>query len=156
VGNASGSSSPACPTRGPRGIGSNPWPPAQRELAPRGAGMINLCRYSGLNSRPRFKLVGNDLVTDGPTIHRLLDRLDSLKSPPSDQAFLCPSDDGSEVLATLNYPGQHEVQILVTLSGCSAATNGDLTRAAFNFDNRNPQGPKLLAQLERLTRQLHG
>jgi hypothetical protein len=114
--------------------------------------MINLCRYSGFNAQPRFKLRGSDLVTGGSPLHRLVRRFDSIKPFPRHEAFACPNDDGSQVVATLYYRRQHEVRISVTLSGCQTATNGDLTRAAFNFNNRNPEGPRLVAQLTALTR----
>jgi hypothetical protein len=105
-----------------------------------------------MNRHPSFGLVGSDLVTARTTIHRLIHRFDALKSPPPNEAFSCPADDGSEVLATLGYPDQRQVQITVTLSGCQSATNGDVKRAAFNFNGRNPAGPRLVAQLRRLTR----
>lgn len=152
VASASGGSSSSCPSTAPHGIASNSWPRSQRRLAPHGARTISLCRYSGMNSHPDFGLVGSDLVTARSTIHRLIRRFDALKSPPPNQAFSCPADDGSQIVATLLYRAQHEVQISVTLSGCQTATNGDLRRAAFDFDNRNPQGPKLVSELQALTR----
>lgn len=152
AGSASANSAPTCPNTAPQGTQTNPWPPAERRLAPRGARTINLCRYSGMNTQPNFRLVGSHLVSRRATIRRLVHRLDALKSAPPNQAFACPADDGSQVVATLLYPAQRQVQISVTLSGCETATNGDVTRAAFNFDGRNPQGPKVVGELKRLTR----
>jgi hypothetical protein len=114
--------------------------------------MIELCRYAGINRRPNFGLVGSDLVSARTTIHRLVQRFDALKSPPPNQAFACPDDNGSQIVAMLRYRARREVQISITLSGCQTASDGSLKRAAFNFDGRNPQGPKLVAQLKRLTR----
>jgi hypothetical protein len=142
---------PSCAARGPQQVQSNPWPPAQQQLAPPGPSMINLCRYSGLNSHPTFKLLGNDLVADSQTIGKLVHRFDALKPLPPGQTFACPADDGSQVLATLYYR-QHQVTISTELTGCNGVTNGDLERSATNLDNKNPQGPKLLAQLKRLTK----
>lgn len=58
------------------------------------------------------------------------------------------------MLATLYYP-RHRDTIVVHLQGCPTASNGDLTRAAFNFDGKNSAGPRLLHQLKRLTYRVH-
>jgi hypothetical protein len=141
---------PACASRGPHGMHHNPWPPAQHRLAPHGAQAIQLCRYSGSNGHPAFGLVRSRGVFREARIHRMVGLFDALKPAPS-RAFSCPADDGSQIVATLFYR-EHAVQISVTLSGCETASNGDLMRAAFNFDGHNPAGPKLVAQLKRLTR----
>ena len=140
-----------CPAAGPHHAQRNPWRPARHQLAPLGAGMINLCRYGGLNSNPRFKLVGNDLVADQATRNRLISRFDALKHyprrKPGQPPLRCPADSGEEVLATLFYPHGHTVTIVVHTQGCADASNGDLTRAAFN----SHAGRRLIPQLNHLT-----
>lgn len=138
-------------------LARNPWSRARQMLAPRGARSISLCRYaSGRTGDNSLKLEGNDEVTNRTTKRQLISKFDALKQyhgPP----LHCPGDTGSEVLASLFYR-RHEVKIIVRLSGCPIATNGDLSRAAFNFDGKNPDGPRLLDQLEHLTqhRQFQG
>lgn len=116
--------------------------------------MVNLCRYGGLNSHPEFTLVGNDLVADQATIRQLISRFDALKHyprrKPGQPPLRCPEDSGEEVLATLSYPHGHTVTIVVHTQGCAHASNGDLTRAAFN----SHAGRRLVAQLNHLTDQL--
>lgn len=134
-----------------RDVARNPWSRARETLAPGGAQSISLCRYaSGKSGYPSLKLAGNDEVTSRSTKRQLISKFNALKQyhgPP----FHCPPDSGDEVLATLFYR-QHKVRIIVTLTGCPTATNGDITRFAFNFDGKNPAGPRLLQELERLTR----
>ncbi len=150
AGGAGADVSRACPAKSPRAIQTNSWPRAHRRLAPHGARLITLCRYSGINSHPSYGLVASEVVSRHATIHRLVHRFDALKPAPPG-AFSCPADQGSDILAMLAYPGEHQVRILVTLTGCAAASNGDVSRAVFNFNGRNPQGPKLVAELKRLT-----
>jgi pimeloyl-ACP methyl ester carboxylesterase len=99
--------------------------------------------------------VGSRLVTDRRTIGQLVERFDALRAFPRGVfGASCPADDGSEVLATLVYTAfshGHQVTISTGLAGCNAVTNGDLRRTAANFENKNPVGPRLLGQLERLT-----
>lgn len=112
--------------------------------------MIILCRYAGLDSQPTFKLTGSHVVAGGATLDRLVRRFDLIRPFPRHQAFACPNDDGSQVVATLHYR-RHTVRISVGLGGCNVVTNGDLRRSAANLENKNPVGPKLLAELRALT-----
>jgi hypothetical protein len=141
-----------CPRPAPREVARNPWPRAKRALAPHGVRVINLCRYAP-TSNGRFKLAGNDLVSTRSTIRRLIHKFDALKryhGPP----LHCPGFYGDEVLATLYYRW-HTVKVIVQFGGCATASNGDLTRPAFDFDGQNPAGPRLLHQLKRLTHRRH-
>jgi hypothetical protein len=143
-----------CQRHAPGRVGPNHWSRAERVLAPRGVRFINLCRYaSGPTGANSLKLAGNKLVDNRRTLRQLMHKFDALKAyhgPP----FHCPGDPGDEVLATLYYRW-HTVRILVHLRGCPEASNGDLTRPAFNFDGKNRAGPRLLHQLKRLTRRVY-
>jgi hypothetical protein len=148
---STGSGPPAqCPARGPAGVATNPWPAAGQKLAPGGATTIRLCRYAGLNAKPRLKLMSAGLVTSPKQVATLIAEFDSLKQLPG--TVSCPSDNGSQVLALIAYPHRHHVTISVGLSGCSLVRNGDITRTAANFAGHNPQGPRLAEQLKRLAR----
>ena len=139
-----------CPRHAPESVGPNQWSRAERVLAPRGVRFLNLCRYaSGRTGANSLKLAGNRLVDHRRTIRQLMHKFDALKTyhgPP----LHCPADPGDDVFATLYYRW-HTVRIVVHLRGCPGASNGDLNRAAFNFDGKNPAGPRLLHQLKRLT-----
>jgi hypothetical protein len=139
---------PACSQTAPGQVQANSWPRVRHRLAPRGAQSIELCRYSGLNSHPASALAGSDYITNHRTIDRLVRRFDALKRMP--RGVFCPADDGSQVLATLFYAG-HQVTISTRLTGCQLVSNGEIERTAADFKNRNPAGPKLVSELERLT-----
>jgi hypothetical protein len=143
-----------CPKKPTHHAARNPWSPAQQMLAPHRARVINLCRYaSGRPGESSLKLAGNALVDRRRTIRQLIHKFDALKrysGPP----LHCPADRGDEVLAFLYYRF-HKVTIVVGLTGCRNAGNGNLSRAAFNFDGKNPAGPRLIRQLKRLTRRVH-
>lgn len=121
-------------------------------MAPRGAQRINLCLYSGLNAHPALKLVGSDLVTSQATRRQLIAKFDALKKVHGAIAAFCPADRGREVLAQLSYRDRREVTILTQLGGCYGVTNGDINRLAANINGKNPDGPRLIALLRRLTR----
>ncbi len=120
-------------------------------MAPHGAQTINLCRYAGLNARPAMKLIGSDLVTSPASKRQLTSKFDALKKVHGAVAAFCPADRGREVLAQLSYPDGHEVTIATQLGGCYGVTNGDINRLAANINGKNPDGPRLIALLRRLT-----
>jgi pimeloyl-ACP methyl ester carboxylesterase len=149
-GTSSGTEIPACAATPPAQVQANSWPRTHRHLAPKGALEINLCQYSGLNAHPASSLVGSDLVKRQRVIRRLVAKFDALRAFPKGVFIGCPADDGSQVVTTLFYSG-HQVTISTGLTGCEQVTNGNLRRTAANFANRNPEGPRLVAQLERLS-----
>ena len=57
------------------------------------------------------------------------------------------------MLATFRFAHRHKVTIGITDlgSGCEYATNGTVDRPLFNVNGQNPVGPRLEAELERLT-----
>lgn len=138
----------SCEAHGPVGVHHNSWSAATRTMAPQGAQMINLCRYAGSDSHPRYKLVGSELVTSHRVTHQITTRLDALKPdgrfgghPPG-----CPKSLGQEVVATLLYRA-HTVRVALDLAGCTYARNGDITLPTYN----TRAGGRLKTQLERLT-----
>jgi hypothetical protein len=88
-------------------------------------------------------------VTAFSVIRRLLADFDKLPLP--ELHVRCPEDLGSEVVAYLAYPGGHRVTIVVSLTGCKLATNGEIVRSASGFGTSNHSaGPALLSELARL------
>jgi hypothetical protein len=139
----------ACPASGPSKLASPSWPAAKSKLVPAGASALRLCRYAGLNATPRLALLDQTLVQQHKHVARLVGELDALVPfPPG--AFACPADDGSQILVLASYPAHHQLRVSVALTGCGTATNGSVISTTANAGN-NPHGPKLLAQLKRLT-----
>jgi hypothetical protein len=141
-----------CPRVGPRRVSANSWPKAKRRMAPRGAQVINLCRYRVDRYGNPGSLAGNDMVATQPTKRQLISKFDALKQLRGVRSPLrCPREDGKEILANLYYRKHRRVQILVALTGCQPVTNGNVHRLAVNVDGKNPAGPRLITQLKRLT-----
>jgi len=135
-----------CPTTGPPHVAANAWAPALKQLAPAGASAIRLCGYDGLNATPRFKLAASSLIRSRKVVDEIVSELDALP-PLRPGVFACPEDDGSQIVALLAYTNGHEVTISASVTGCSVLSNGDVTRTA----DDGPPGPRLMAQLERLS-----
>ncbi len=118
------------------------------QLAPPGASEIRLCRYSGLNARPRLALVSSRLLESQELIRQLLSEFDRLPSIRGVTA--CPMDDGSQILALLAYPGGRKLSISVGLTGCALVTNGSVHRTASGFGSPPAFGRQLIDVLEQL------
>lgn len=125
--------------------------PARESLAPAGASTLRLCRYAGLNARPRFALTWSRLLRSRRLVSALVRDLDRLQRfPPG--LVNCPEDDLSQIEVLLAYPGGRVLTISVGLTGCRAVTNGSVARTALGFGSPPPMvGPELLGTLERLT-----
>lgn len=137
-----------CAARGAGAVSYNGWRAAGVTLAPSGARAIRLCRYGGL---PALRLQASRLLT-GASVKELtaeFDRLPALR--PDHPATACPADFGSRVIAHLAYPDGQQVTIAVALTGCNHLTNGNLRRSAAGFGHPPTYGPRLIAELERLT-----
>jgi hypothetical protein len=130
----------------------NAWTLPRQRLAPTGVVAIRLCRYTGLNAQPRFRLTASRLVSSRDVIGQLVTDFDALR--PLKGAMACPADDGSQILALLAYPNGHRVTISTGLGGCTMVTNGKSLRTAVN-PGKNPAGPKLLELLMRLVGKTH-
>ncbi len=135
-----------CVRRAPDHISPNTWPPTRRELAPKGAIAIRLCRYGVL---PGVRLQGATLLTAPSAVKRLVADFDSLPKEP--RRVVCPVDLGSGIVALVTYRAGPRVAIAVHLTGCALAMNGNLIRSASGFATTSRSGPELLAQLRRLT-----
>lgn len=132
-----------CARRSPVRLRAESWSLARRELAPAGARAIRLCRYSGLNRHRRLALVRSVALSAPGLVGELVREFDELPSQQPGTAIVCPTDDSSQIVALLAYPGGRVVTIAVHLRGCEPVTNGSVDRAA--------AGKELVPQLERLT-----
>jgi hypothetical protein len=141
----------ACYRSAPARLPANRWPAARQQLAPAGAVAIRLCRYAGMNIRPRLKLLRSSPVTDPRLVAKLVHEFGELPSP-SPGAEACPMDDGSQIIALLAYPHAHAARISVGLTGCRTVTNGYVVRTASGFGDPSAFGPRLVCELRRLTR----
>jgi hypothetical protein len=128
------------------------WAPAQTELAPPGAASIRLCRYGGLNDRPRLRLAYQALLRKPKLVSHLTREFDALPSwPGGPTPHSCPSDDGSQILAIVRYAAGQTVTIATRLRGCLTVTNGSVTRTATGFGGAPQVGPQLERELARIT-----
>jgi hypothetical protein len=129
------------------------WAPAQTELAPPGAASIRLCRYGGLNDRPRLRLAYQALLTKPKLVAHLTREFDALpKWPDGATAQACPFDDASQIVAVVAYPAGRAVTISVALRGCMTVTNGSVSRTAAGIGPAPQVGPRLEQELARITR----
>lgn len=146
---AQGAISHGCPARAPQRIARPDWPAAQAQLAPGGATRAVICRYAGLNARPRLALTASAVLRSPAIVDALVWRLDTL-APALSGPVACPLDDGSQFLVRLRYPGGRVLPITVAPTGCGGVTNGAVQRTLFAAGPGS--GPSLLAQLKRLAR----
>lgn len=70
--------------------------------------------------------------------------------PPPHGNVVCPSDDGSQVVANLRYSPSRSLAVSIELQGCGTATNGAVLRTASGFGTPSVKVPPLLDQLERI------
>jgi hypothetical protein len=146
---AGSASSPAagmptpCSSHAPAKLSAPRLGPARVQLAPAGVQAIRLCRYSGLNARPRLNLIGARLVQSPSVIGGLVRDLDRL--PPFSGPIACPADDGSQIVLWLTYPSGHRVAVSVGLTGCDSVTNGSVVRMGLGS-----VGAGLIDRLKRL------
>jgi hypothetical protein len=148
---AAARASPAehCSRTAPLRIPADSWSPARRELAPPGASKIVLCRYSGLNAHPPLALTRSVVLTAPRLVRDLVRKFDAL--PAQTGTVACPVDEGSQIVARLGYRDGHVVRIAVGLTGCETVTNGSSYRTAARIGTPPTLGPRLIAQLLRLT-----
>ncbi len=142
---------PSCPVHAKSRLSTNSWGVAERQLAPRGAGNITLCRYVWRHDR--YTLAGHDVIRRQQAVHQLVSTFNALKPYHGPEPIRCRGYAGDDVLATLVYHHGREVRVSVRnlQSGCGDATNGDVDRPLFG--RKNPAGTRLINELERLTRQ---
>ena len=120
----------ACPDREPPSPLRSARPGAGDELVPAGQDTVLLCRFAGLNGPgPRLGLLGAVRLTDGSTVNDLAAQMNQLPRGASGPVA-CPEDDGSEILAGFGYSAGPSDPVTVSLTGCTAATNGQISRVA--------------------------
>jgi hypothetical protein len=118
-------------------------------LVPVAPSHLLLCRYygsfAGASPSPREgELIVERFIGRGGVVRslgRAFDRLSPL--PPGE--YTCPADNGAALYALFIYESEADVPVMVSLSGCRAASNGR-TPHAFSVS------VDLLRRLKRLTR----
>jgi hypothetical protein len=119
----------------------------ERELVPNTPCMIVLTRYAGLPAQIGAQVVGRVKLQSPSLLQSLTSEFDALPFL-SEGVRNCPSDRGSEIVADLKYPHYQYLQLTITLTGCSTARRGPVTRSALGRS-----GEKLIGRLERLLAQ---
>ena len=139
---AAGARTPRCAGTAPTLIASA----STLELVPPGATEVLLCRYRGLNpAAAAHRLVRGKLIANAAEVTRLTKEMDGL--PKTHGRIACPMDDGSEFVASFEYPHSGPATVSIGLTGCRTVTNGRLTRSA-----AGAAGSRLVAQLTSLLR----
>jgi hypothetical protein len=85
-----------------------------------------LCRYAGLNGKPRFALsVHQPLTRDAARqLAALISRIPL--GHLDDEARSCPMDDGSVSVLVISYPGRADVDLWYARAGCQSLSNGHI------------------------------
>ncbi len=108
-------------------------PGASSVLVPRGAVMVELCRYSGVNDGARsLRLLERRLVRRSTLVATLAAELDALVVRTGTSA--CPADTGQAILAVFLYNALADDPVEISLTGCPTATNGLVRRGAEGGD----------------------
>jgi hypothetical protein len=108
-------------------------PAARHQLVPRGATEVALCRYRGLNPRPKDfgTLLRSRRIVAADAVASLRSQFDALPPPPvlpPGTGVSCPLDDGSEILAIFAYRHAADDPVRVALGGCGGVRNGHVSR----------------------------
>lgn len=122
---------------------------ARKELVPRGAVSLTVCRYNGMNAAggvQPFALLGAGVTGNHKTIARLSAELDALK--PSVQNYMCPFDDGSQDVATFVYASGSGLVLTLHTKGCEYISNGHI--------ERNPRGKPIVQRVSALAKPIGG
>ena len=104
---------------------------ATTSMVPAGAKTLMICRYNGMNAFggvPQWGLRGKGATSDPATITALARALNALKPVPRNEAFSCPSDDSSSLLAFFGYASGASNPVTIDIGGCGNVTNGHLSR----------------------------
>jgi hypothetical protein len=118
---------------------------ARTALVPGGAVQVLLCRYDGLNDKPRLSLVGHTLITDESAVVGLAGQLNALHELGN---VTCPADFGDAIVAYFGYGADPDDPVSIGLSGCETVTNGQLTQTA--------SGSNVVPRLEKLVPRTSG
>jgi hypothetical protein len=114
---------PSCPTTLPA---TNTFPAAAGSAVVPGAPTIAaVCRYAGLNDAHPNTIARSATVT-GAELDQLVSGLNAARPfPPG--ARNCPADLGLYDLIVFGYPAAGPVDVRISMSGCTAVTNGHQT-----------------------------
>jgi hypothetical protein len=85
-----------------------------------------LCRYAGLNGKPRFALTAHQPLTRDAArqLAALVGRIPL--GHLDDEARSCPMDDGSVTVLVLSYPGRANIDLWYARTGCQSLSNGQI------------------------------
>jgi hypothetical protein len=138
------STPPACPPAQPVSTLVSERPGAAEELVPPGATALRLCSYQNPSSistsksgdvdpiRPASttRALKRALVTSQAELRWFVQTFNELRSYPSGKAISCPADLGTKALALFSYAASPGDPVTIELTGCTAASNGHITRWA--------------------------
>ena len=144
---------PSCAAIQPHSLSPEAWPALKREVLPRGAAVIRLCRY-GSTSSPRLRLRYARLIRSQSTVRHLENQIDTLPQiPTTAEVSTCPFDNGASVWVYASYFRRHHATVMLSLTGCREALNGYLGASASEGPGQDPShlGPRLIEELEQLT-----
>jgi hypothetical protein len=144
-------SPPNCAALAPR-LAPEAWPVLERELLPRGAAVLRLCRYGP--SLPRLRPRYSRLIRSQGEVQHFEKEMDALPEvPPNAPPSPCPVGNGASIWVYASYFGAHYAKVRIPLGGCRFARNGDLVASANEGPGQHPSrlGPRLIAELEALT-----
>ena len=88
---------------------------------------IRLCRYYGLSWADSHGLWRQRLIDGKATINGLTKAFNALQEPP--RGIFCVKDDETEILLAFAYAGAKPERVVVRLSGCRFASNGQAVRS---------------------------
>ena len=128
------------------------WSAARKKLVPHGAGVLELCRYAGINQHhphdpSSLSLTKTVIVRDRSVIDKSTSRFNALPlfNPGNHCGF---KDDGSTILAYFEYSASHhQVAVAVSLQGCKTVRNGFITDTAYTTTAAGDQLLHFLAHL---------
>jgi len=114
---SAGTSVPACPGHAPLPQPAAKGAPLKHFVRP-GATAMRLCPCYCSTVNMWERLYRSRVTIDGIT--GMFNRL----RVPKPGTYMCPLDDGTELLVVFGYPNARTERVLVHLSGCEGATNG--------------------------------
>jgi hypothetical protein len=115
---------PKCPSHAPKFTSLNG---TSKHFVRPGARRVRLCRFYKVNWADSLGLWRQRLIGDGTTISSLTHAFNKLKEPP--RGIFCMKDNGSEMVLFFGYAGAKPERVVVKLSGCRFASNGQATRS---------------------------
>jgi hypothetical protein len=92
-------------------------------LVPGTPDRATVCRYQGLDD-PHPRTLDRHADLDAAQATRLATAFDKTKVWPKNTRFPCPADFGANQLVEFGYPNQGPVDVIVSATGCTPASNG--------------------------------